>query len=164
MINDGVGGACVSNDKIVQGEHNRYGEFGHMTLYPDGRKCMCGKKGCVESYLSARNLSSDLGIQIDEFFKKASEGDAQCVKVLNEYLDNLTTGINNLYIIFDRDIVIGGFVSRYLLEYEENIRQRLIDKYSFDTDGRYFSISSCTSERTDTGAAIMFLSEFINSI
>ena len=99
-----------------------------------------------------------------EFFKKASEGDAQCVKVLNEYLDNLTTGINNLYIIFDRDIVIGGFVSRYLLEYEENIRQRLIDKYSFDTDGRYFSISSCTSERTDTGAAIMFLSEFINSI
>lgn len=45
-----------------------------MTLYPDGRKCMCGKKGCVESYLSARNLSSDLGIQIDEFFKKASEG------------------------------------------------------------------------------------------
>lgn len=164
MINDGVGGACVSNDKIVQGEHNRYGEFGHMTLYPDGRKCMCGKKGCVESYLSARNLSSDLGIQIDEFFKKASEGDAQCVKVLDEYLDNLTTGINNLYVIFDRDIVIGGFVSRYLLEYEENIRQRLIDKYSFDTDGRYFSISSCTSERTDTGVAIMFLSEFINSI
>lgn len=156
MINDGVGGACVSNDKIVQGEHNRYGEFGHMTLYPDGRKCMCGKKGCVESYLSARNLSSDLGIQIDEFFKKASEGDAQCVKVLDEYLDNLTTGINNLYVIFDRDIVIGGFVSRYLLEYEENIRQRLTDKYSFDTDGRYFSISSCTSERTDTGAAIMF--------
>ena len=45
-----------------------------------------------------------------------------------------------------------------------DIRQRLIDKYSFDTDGRYFSISSCTSERTDTGAAIMFLSEFINSI
>ncbi len=67
-------------------------------------------------------------------------------------------------VIFDRDIVIGGFVSRYLLEYEENIRQRLTDKYSFDTDGRYFSISSCTSERTDTGAAIMFLSEFINSI
>ena len=83
---------------------------------------------------------------------------------IDEYLDNLTTGINNLYVIFDRDIVIGGFVSRYLLEYEENIRQRLIDKYSFDTDGRYFSISSCTSERTDTGAAIMFLSEFINSI
>lgn len=164
MLNTGVGGSYISNERIMHGKHNRYGEFGHMTLYPDGRKCMCGKKGCVESYLSARNLSSDLGIQIDEFFKKASEGDAQCVKVLDEYLDNLTTGINNLYVIFDRDIVIGGFVSRYLLEYEENIRQRLTDKYSFDTDGRYFSISSCTSERTDTGAAIMFLSEFINSI
>ena len=57
-------------------------------------------------------------MNIDEFFKKASEGDAQYVKVLDEYLDNLTTGINNLYVIFDRDIVIGGFVSRYLLEYE----------------------------------------------
>ena len=33
-------------------------------------------------------------------------------KFLMNIIDNLTTGINNLYVIFDRDIVIGGFVSK----------------------------------------------------
>ena len=42
MVSDGVGGACVSNNTIMKGEHNRYGEFGHMTLYPVVRSA------CVE--------------------------------------------------------------------------------------------------------------------
>ena len=91
MINDGVGGACVSNDKIVQGEHNRYGEFGHMTLYPDGRKCMCGKKGCVESYLSARNLSSDLGIQIRKHLR---------------VMHNASKFLMNILIILQQELII----------------------------------------------------------
>ena len=123
---------------------------------------------CIKSYiLKPQSVDNVLSVckQYPVTYEAFIRG---CAYAAKEYIDNPVkygaTGINNLYVIFDRDIVIGGFVSRYLLEYEENIRQRLIDKYSFDTDGRYFSISSCTSERTDTGAAIMFLSEFINSI
>lgn len=164
MVGDGVGGACVSNNTIMKGEHNRYGEFGHMTLYPGGRKCMCGRNGCLESYVSAKNISSDIGMTLDEFFEKVSKRDEGCIRLFDEYLDNLTTGINNLYVISDMDVVIGGMMSRYLSEYEEEIRQRLVSKFSFDTDGSYFSLSKYTSERTDTGAAIMFLTDFINSI
>ena len=79
-------------------------------------------------------------------------------------MKNLTTGINNLYVIFDRDVVIGGVMARYLPAYEEDIRNRLISKFSFDTDAGYFSLSKCTAKRADTGAAIMFLTEYINSI
>lgn len=164
MVSDGVGGACVSNNMIMKGEHNRYGEFGHMTLYPGGKMCMCGRKGCLESYASTRNISTDIGMSLDEFFNKVKDKDEECTSLLDEYLDNLTTGINNLYVIFDRDIVVGGVMSRYLDEYEDDIRQRLISKFSFETDGSYFLLSKCSSKRADTGAAIMFLTEFINGI
>ncbi len=164
MVSDGVGGAGVSNNTIKRGEHNRYGEFGHMTLYPGGKKCMCGRKGCIESYLSTKNISTDLGLTLDEFFEKLSEKDEKCVHIFDEYLDNLTTSINNLYVIFDRDVVVGGVMARYLPEFEEDIRKRLIDKFSFDTDASYFSLSKCTAKRADTGAAIMFLTDYISKI
>ena len=160
MVSDGVGGAGVSNNTIKKGEHNRYGEFGHMTLYPGGKKCMCGRNGCLESYLSTKNISTDIGLTLDEFFEKLSDNDEECNHIFDEYLDNLTTGINNLYVIFDRDVVIGGVMARYLPAYEEDIRNRLISKFSFDTDAGYFSLSKCTAKR----AAIMFLTEYINSI
>lgn len=164
MVSDGVGGACVSNNTIMKGEHNRYGEFGHMTLYPGGKKCMCGRNGCLEGYVSTKNISTDIGMTLDEFFEKVEEKDEKCTRLFDEYLDNLTTGINNLYVIFDRDVIIGGVMSRYLTGYVEDIKARLVSKFSFDTDGSYFSLSQCTSKRADTGAAIMFLTNYINSI
>ncbi len=164
MVSDGVGGACVSNNMIMRGEHNRYGEFGHMTLHPGGKKCMCGRKGCLESYVSTKNISSDIGMTLDTFFEKLSLKDQESIRIFDEYLDDLTTGINNLYVIFDREVVVGGIASRYLSSYEEEIRKRLVSKFSFDTDGQYFSLSKCTAERADTGAAIMFLTDYINSI
>ena len=164
MVSDGVGGACVSNNTIMKGEHNRYGEFGHMTLYPGGKKCMCGRNGCLEGYVSTKNISTDIGMTLDEFFEKVEEKDDKCTRLFDEYLDNLTTGINNLYVIFDRDIIIGGVMSRYLTGYMDDIKARLASKFSFDTDGSYFSLSQCTSKRADTGAAIMFLTNYINSI
>ena len=85
-------------------------------------------------------------------------------KVFDEYLDNLTTGINNLYIMCDGDIVLGGPVSYFLKNYEAEIRKRLISKYCFDTDASYLSFAKCTVEQSDTGAALTFLGDFIRGI
>ena len=50
----------VSDNKIIAGKHNRMGEFGHMVIRPNGKKCFCGQNGCFECYVSARRLSKDL--------------------------------------------------------------------------------------------------------
>ena len=163
MLNTGVGGSYIDREKIQTGTHNRYGEFGHMTIHPGGNKCFCGKKGCFEAYVSARVLSSDLGISLKEFFEQI-ENVAQYQSIFDEYLDNLTTGINNLYTMFDGDVVIGGPVAEYLKKYQDRIKNMLIEKYSFDTDGSYFSFARCMPEQSDLGAALMFLGEFIRSI
>lgn len=163
MLNTGVGGAFIDNEKLQTGKHNRYGEFGHMTIHPGGAKCFCGRKGCFEAYVSARVLSTDLDITLKEFFFEMPYND-DYQQIFEEYLDNLTTGINNLYIMCDGDVVIGGPVTEYLKPYEEKIKKMLIEKYSFDTDGEYLSFSSCLPEQADLGAALMFLGEFIRKI
>lgn len=49
-IENGVGLGAVINGRIYQGQEGIAGEFGHITINPDGPECRCGKKGCVEAY------------------------------------------------------------------------------------------------------------------
>lgn len=52
-LGTGIGGGIISNGELVHGCDENAAELGHMIIYPDGRKCGCGQKGCVEAYASA---------------------------------------------------------------------------------------------------------------
>lgn len=52
VIGTGVGAAIISNGQLLRGLHNSAGEIGHITLDYDGEQCSCGRKGCVETFLS----------------------------------------------------------------------------------------------------------------
>ncbi|NRA50872.1 MAG: ROK family protein [Phaeodactylibacter sp.] len=52
----GLGSAFYINGKIVSGGRGLASELGHTTAVPNGRKCTCGKRGCLETYVSATGL------------------------------------------------------------------------------------------------------------
>jgi glucokinase len=52
-LGTGIGGGIVSNGELMHGCDENAAELGHMVIYPDGRPCNCGQKGCVEAYASA---------------------------------------------------------------------------------------------------------------
>jgi glucokinase len=52
-LGTGVGGGLVLGGCIFHGMTGMAGEFGHLTVYPDGHPCKCGNRGCVEQYASA---------------------------------------------------------------------------------------------------------------
>lgn len=164
MLDEGVGGAFIRNQHVVAGRHNRSGEFGHMTIHPGGRKCFCGKTGCFESYVSKRCLSDDLGLSLSEFFEKLKAGDENIKKHFAGYLDDLTTGINNIYTMTDNDIVIVGVVAHYLYDYQDEIKEILAKKSAFDTSADYLTFARCSDEMSQAGAALMFLGDFISRI
>ena len=58
IISLGVGiGSCFFSDGQEHRGHGGYaGEFGHTCVYPDGRQCGCGNKGCLESYVGAKGI------------------------------------------------------------------------------------------------------------
>ncbi|KFI64177.1 ROK family protein [Bifidobacterium cuniculi] len=59
-IGAGVGASLCVNGEIVEGQHYMAGEIGHVVVDPNGPDCACGKRGCVEAYLSTTNLYAQI--------------------------------------------------------------------------------------------------------
>ena len=70
IISLGVGiGSCFFSDGHEHRGHGGYaGEFGHTCVYPDGRQCGCGNKGCIEAYVGAKGI-----VQTDKEMMAASD-------------------------------------------------------------------------------------------
>lgn len=55
-IGTGVGGAIVTDGRLLRGGFGAAGEIGHLRVVPGGQPCGCGQKGCIEQYGSGRAL------------------------------------------------------------------------------------------------------------
>ena len=99
------------------------GEFGHMVIHPEGRKCYCGKKGCVDAYCSALRLADmEDGILESSLFIWRKEAEEH-KKVWEEYMENLALTVDNLRMIFDMDVVLGGYVGCYRYLYSGTAKE-----------------------------------------
>jgi len=95
-IGTGVGGAIISEGRLLKGGFGIGGELGHVLSVPGGRDCGCGLQGCLETYasgtallLAARTLaSSDLpkGQRLKEL--AATEGELSGEMVYQAILEN----------------------------------------------------------------------------
>jgi len=56
-LGTGIGGGIVNKGKLLAGAGDNAAELGHIIIYPDGRLCNCGQRGCVEAYASATNTA-----------------------------------------------------------------------------------------------------------
>ncbi|MBN2282038.1 MAG: ROK family protein [Candidatus Marinimicrobia bacterium] len=55
-LGTGLGSGIIVNGELVYGQDGFAGELGHITVKRDGRKCGCGRLGCLEAYVSATGL------------------------------------------------------------------------------------------------------------
>ncbi len=55
-LGTGLGSGIVVDGKLLYGHSGAAGELGHINIVKDGRKCACGKKGCLETYVSAPGI------------------------------------------------------------------------------------------------------------
>ncbi len=55
-LGTGLGSGFYIDGKILYGKNSFAGEIGHMVLFPEGRVCGCGRRGCAETYVSATGL------------------------------------------------------------------------------------------------------------
>lgn len=55
-LGTGLGSGFVSNGQMIYGHDGFAGEFGHVIVERDGRACGCGRKGCLEAYVSATGI------------------------------------------------------------------------------------------------------------
>lgn len=111
-LGTGVGGGIVIDGRLYRGHRGAAGEFGHLTLVPDGLPCTCGRNGCVEAYLSGKAIEraymKESGVELkgSEVFSFAKQGDPKAEKVVDRYIYYLIVTIKSLITIFNPEKVI----------------------------------------------------------
>lgn len=146
------------------GNHWRSGEFGHMVLYPEGRKCYCGKKGCLDAYCSARVLTEETGMSLEEFFEKLRAGDQELHAYWGKYLENLAVAVDNLRMSFDCKVILGGYIGSFMEPYMREFHEIVAKKNIFENDGSYVHACRYQKEASALGAAIYQIEEYIETI
>lgn len=163
-LNNSVGGAIIIGKNIYSGQNQRGGEFGHMTIVRDGRTCYCGQKGCVDVYCSAKILSDSTNGNIAEFFRLLRTNSEPQKALWEEYLTHLVVIINNLRMLYDCNVILGGYAGAYMDEHIEHLRELVSRRNSFEVDGSYLHVCKYKLEATAVGAALQHVESFINNV
>lgn len=163
-LSNTVGGAIFSQGELVQGQGFRCGEVGHMTIVLEGEPCYCGKKGCLDSYCSARNLSGLTNGKLESFFAELKNGNKMCVDAWNHYIRYLAVAVNNIHLVLDCDIVLGGYVGSCIEEYMPEIRDKVSQRNIFAEDNTFVRSCNYKIGAAAMGAALRVIENFIEQV
>ena len=149
IVSLGVGiGSCFFSDGHEHRGHGGYaGEFGHTCVYPDGRQCACGNKGCVEAYVGAKGIvhtAEELMAESDapslmRSLEKLSprtikeccdQGDEMAIEVFRRTGRILGQGLANYASLIDPEAIIftGGIsqAGHWLFDSAEEVFEQLV--------------------------------------
>lgn len=161
-ISTGVGCGIIVDNKILSGAYSSAGEIGHLTVVPNGKKCSCGKKGCLELYSSGTaiaNAAKDLtGLQLSakEVFLRARNGDTSMQGIIADAADKLGLALSSVYHLLDPEtIVLGGSVTKDYNDFSDALN-RAMKEYTQPVLDREFNIkiSEFDGEQVLLGALI----------
>ena len=148
-LGTGIGGGIVLGGKIWHGMNGMAGEFGHVTIEPEGHPCGCGNRGCAEQYASASAIvrmaqeaiasgeapalakaaSSDAEFGAQSIYNLAIQGDEHArriFRIFGRYLGIMLAGAIN---VLNLDMfVIGGGVSSAWDAYAPNMFEELRER------------------------------------
>ena len=162
-LSNSVGGAIYIGGNMLEGDHYKSAEFGHLLLHPGGRKCYCGKKGCVDAYCNASILSSQADDRLESFFTRLQSQDQACLQVWQAYLEDLALTISNLRMVFDCSIVLGGYVGAFLEPYILDVEKEVVKNNLFEGDAGYIFPCQYRYEAAALGGAIGDIRRYIES-
>lgn len=110
----GIGMGMVLNGQLYRGGCGGGGEFGHVTVLPDGPLCDCGKRGCLETIVADRALLHRLrrifgaDLSLDAGIDLARAGDAAALSVFAAAGRTLGRALADLVNIFNPPLLIVG--------------------------------------------------------
>jgi len=115
-VSTGVGGGLVLGGKLIKGKTGLAGHIGHVQIDPNGLECTCGRKGCLQAYVSGEGIAlagqaHQKGVTTKGVFSSAKKGEVWAREILESSAFHLVTAISNVKSMFDIEVaVIGGSV------------------------------------------------------
>jgi fructokinase len=131
IIGTGTGGGVVVDRRVLTGANGVAGEWGHNPLpapresESPGPSCYCGRRGCIETFLSGPALARDYAdsggaaVSAQEIAARAAAGEALASAALGRYEERLARALGSVINLLDPDVVVlGGGVSNISRLYE----------------------------------------------
>ena len=130
IMGTGCGGGIVYQGEVISGPQAIAGEWGHMSIDPNGPSCYCGQRGCVETLISGGGLEARFA---EKFDKKKSlkqivadyhADDPKAAGFMKNFFRNFGRALANVIDVLDPDIVVlGGGVSNIDALYSEGVAE-----------------------------------------
>jgi fructokinase len=124
IVGTGTGAGIAIRGQVLAGANGIAGEWGHNALpWPAGDEwpgppCYCGKRGCIETYLSGPGMSADHERHTGrhetpiEIAGAADKGDPAAVATIERYQHRMARALASVINVLDPDvIVLGGGMS-----------------------------------------------------
>ena len=164
LLTRNFGGALIINGQVHRGHALSSSVIEHMRLYPGGRSCYCGKKGCIEAYCSAYALQLQAGEALKGFFSALRAGSRERAVIWDHYLHDLALAISNIRMLLDCEYVIGGYLQRFMEDQDFSLLTRYVnEECPFKSSPVYLRRSVFTEDSAAPGAAIALVRKFLDS-
>ncbi len=115
---------------LIKGPQAIAGEWGHMSINPDGPLCYCGQRGCVETYISGSGVEARYAeryrekrsfAEIADDYKRREPG---AIEAMRAFFRNFGRSLANVIDVLDPDVVVlGGGVSKFDSLYSEGVTE-----------------------------------------
>lgn len=166
-MHSGIGAGIVQDGILQVGAHGFAGEIGHQIVVMDGKECRCGNHGCLEMYAAnkvcfekfAQIKSMDYvnAIILREYYQNR---DSDAIQVVQENINYLSVGINNLTIHYDPEvIVLNSSLYREIPDMISQLKQILKNRFS---DSVIVRNSLLNEKATLLGGLVLNLQHFLN--
>ena len=162
-MSEHLGGAFISDRRILNGQHRHSATFEHITPCPNGELCYCGKRGCFETVCSKVALLR--GEDPDEFFARVRSGDGEACGRWQVFLEYLGMLIAHLHLVIDTKYILGGHLAPYFTEDDIEILYKYVgERTPFSENDDYIMISKMPSHNITIGAALPYIMNFLESV
>ncbi len=110
-LGKGVGSSLIFRGEVFRGNANMAGELGHVCINPSGTLCQCGKRGCLQTFLSLDSILSDArklepSITAQEFFAAHQRGEDWAVRILEHMASYAAVAVEMLVQLYSAEKVI----------------------------------------------------------
>ncbi len=119
-VSEGIGTGIFANGRLLRGNGEAAGEFGHVQVDPNGRQCGCGSHGCWETVASNRSalryyqeIAKSSVASFDDLISLAEQGDSGAIAAIEKMCRELGRGMHMIVsVLAPSEIVIVGELTR----------------------------------------------------
>ncbi|MBD3217999.1 MAG: ROK family protein [candidate division Zixibacteria bacterium] len=150
-VGTGIGGGVIMDGKLVIGSSYSGGEFGHIPIVKDGKRCNCGLKGCLEAYAGSDNLiaiakreikaagsrskykGSLNELTVRKILDLFKAHDPAALKAIEKQAGYMATGFASvIHLLNPEAIVVGGGIAEVCGADYIRLIQKALKQYAFE--------------------------------